>query len=335
MNLAKQRLGVFLFILTLVLGVLYVTHDTASTHRSKPSHSESKPDSLQYYASQLSACLQKISGLNAQLSAKGKSPGQRELFKKHLDSLLVLKSNILKKKSNVISTLSEGHKVLWNNRAYRVFVARAKEHQIATHLMKTDRIQFKGLADLKKHLNTNNKQVLMVTNGGMFTVDNKPVGFFRSSAERRQYPLDTSTTKFNDNFHLYPNGVFFVDSTGHPGVLTTSAFNNSKFYHAAAMATQSGPMLVIDGKIHPKFKQGSQNVKIRSAVGVISGEVAVFVASTQPVSFWDIAEMQLELFGCRNALFLDGVVSLMDVHDMPPPPDRSFGPMISVTQKSK
>jgi uncharacterized protein YigE (DUF2233 family) len=67
-------------------------------------------------------------------------------------------------------------------------------------------------------------------------------------------------------------------------------------------------MLVINGQIHPAFKQGSPNKNIRNGVGVLPDGTILFVLSKQAVNFYDLANYFKKL-GCNNALYLDGFVS--------------------------
>lgn len=76
--------------------------------------------------------------------------------------------------------------------------------------------------------------------------------------------------------------------------------------------TQSGPMLVINGKIHPKFTFLSKNTNIRNGIGVIKdgqNEKAVLVISEGKVNLYEFALLFQFLFKCDNALYLDGAIS--------------------------
>ena len=107
------------------------------------------------------------------------------------------------------------------------------------------------------------------------------------------------------NFYLKPNGVFFLKG-GRPQVMETDAFARARI--APDFATQSGPMLVIDGRIHPKFNEASENLKRRNGVGV-AGEQAIFAIADLPVSFHHMARLFRDGYGVKNALFLDGSIS--------------------------
>ena len=74
-------------------------------------------------------------------------------------------------------------------------------------------------------------------------------------------------------------------------------------------ATQSGPMLVIEGALHPAIQDDGSSRLIRNGVGVRGARIAVFVISDDPVSFGKFARLFRDDLGCANALFLDGTVS--------------------------
>jgi uncharacterized protein YigE (DUF2233 family) len=71
-------------------------------------------------------------------------------------------------------------------------------------------------------------------------------------------------------------------------------------------ATQSGPMLVIDGAIHPAFIVDSNDRKPRNGVGVSSQTEVHFVITKGWVNFYEFARFVRDGLGCRNALYLDG-----------------------------
>ena len=63
------------------------------------------------------------------------------------------------------------------------------------------------------------------------------------------------------NFGLLPNGVFALTKKEFM-ILETEKFARSKI--RCQYATQSGPLLVIDGKIHPKFIKDGASKFVRS-----------------------------------------------------------------------
>jgi uncharacterized protein YigE (DUF2233 family) len=110
---------------------------------------------------------------------------------------------------------------------------------------------------------------------------------------------------------MKPNGVFYVDRQGNAGVMESAAFAASGII--PVLATQSGPMLVIDGRLHPRFEENGASRHIRNGVGADGGKRVVFAFSRQPVSLGSFARMFRDALGVKNALFFDGAISAL--HD--------------------
>jgi uncharacterized protein YigE (DUF2233 family) len=171
----------------------------------------------------------------------------------------------------------------------------------------------------------------MLTNGGMFHPRGIPVGLFVEET------VEVAGLNFDEdrgNFFLLPNGVFFVSCDNVAGVLETKQFRDSIYNKGTTLklATQSGPMLVIDSVRHPKFNKNSPNNYIRSGVGVTDDQKIIFIISQEVVNFYTFASIFLEK-GCKNALYLDGAISDMyikdrkkDIGDF----STRFGPVIGV-----
>ncbi|TWD57756.1 uncharacterized protein YigE (DUF2233 family) [Agrobacterium vitis] len=162
---------------------------------------------------------------------------------------------------------------------------------------------FGGFYPLITQLWAERHTLLFATNGGMYEPDLSPVGLFVS------YGIVRKAARTEDgwgNFFLKPNGVFYVKG-GEAGVLETQSYLTKSI--EPDFATQSGPMLVIDGMIHPKFLADSDSLKIRNGVGVDRNKQVVFVMSNQPVRFYDMAAFFRDSLDTPNALFLDGTIS--------------------------
>src|SRR5262245_12672179 len=99
-------------------------------------------------------------------------------------------------------------------------------------------------------------------NAGMYHEDFTPVGL-HVEEEREDAPLNLADAP--GNFFMKPNGVFYVDRYGNAGVLESAAYAASGI--EPKLATQSGPMLVIDGKMHPRFEANGTSRHIRNGVG--------------------------------------------------------------------
>ena len=146
------------------------------------------------------------------------------------------------------------------------------------------------------------ERALMATNAGMYHADQRPVGLFVQNGEERA-PLVRRPGP--GNFGLVPNGVFWSDGTR---VHVTETLAYAAREPDARFATQSGPMLVVDGALHPRFRPDSESRKRRNGVGV-NGDAVMFAISDAPVTFHHFARLFRDELGADNALFLDGTVS--------------------------
>ena len=180
---------------------------------------------------------------------------------------------------------------------------------------------------LEEALKAQNLSLRFAMNGGMYEEDLSPVGLYIENG-LQQKPLNTN--RGWGNFHLLPNGVFFLDK-GHAGVMETKAFAAAGL--KPEFATQSGPMLVIGGRLHPAFLRDATSLKIRNGVGVAADGQAVFAISEVPVRFHDFATLFRDVLDCPNALFLDGSISSLDLPEWQRR-DSLFpmGPIIAVTE---
>jgi len=161
---------------------------------------------------------------------------------------------------------------------------------------------FGSIQHLKEYLEHKHKKLAFAMNGGMYGTDNSPVGLF-IQRQRTIVPLDTADG--SGNFYLKPNGVFYITKNKTAAVCPTADFKNDG---QTAFATQSGPMLLINGVFHDAFRNGSTNLNIRNGVGILPDNRVVFAMSTVPVNFYDLASY-FKSMGCQNALYLDGFVS--------------------------
>ncbi|MFD0863603.1 phosphodiester glycosidase family protein [Sungkyunkwania multivorans] len=166
-----------------------------------------------------------------------------------------------------------------------------------------DGINYSNFQSLRQEVAKKNKQLVFAMNGGMYKSDRSPQGLYIENG-RILAKIDT-TNKASGNFYMQPNGVFYLTKAQRPVICRTDAFIND---NNVEYATQSGPMLLIDGTIHPKFNQGSSNIHIRNGVGVLPNGHVLFAMSKEEINFYDLATF-FKLNGCLNALYLDGFVS--------------------------
>ena len=162
----------------------------------------------------------------------------------------------------------------------------------------------RSLAEVEAQLGPRARQVKFAMNAGMYDEEGRAIGLF---VAEEKVGKRLNLRSGSGNFHLLPNGVFAQDAKG--ALSITSSPNFAKRVPSPRWATQSGPMLVIDGKLHPKFDANGPSQLIRNGVGVRDPRTAYFVISEDPVSFGRFARFFRDALGCDDALYLDGTVS--------------------------
>ena len=162
------------------------------------------------------------------------------------------------------------------------------------------------------------------TNAGIFSVDHRPLGLHVEAGVQLQ---PTNRSDGSGNFYLKPNGVLTV-TDGVAAISPTDRYVEG----TPDLATQSGPLLLDAGSVHPAFMPASPNILLRSGVGVRDPHSVVFVLSEGGVRFHELATLFRQGLGCPDALYLDGVISQWVDPDHPPgPTDGGFAGMFVVT----
>ncbi len=181
---------------------------------------------------------------------------------------------------------------------------------------------------LATSLETNGQDLIFAMNAGMYHTNRDAVGLFIEDGVER-YKINRN--KGPGNFHLLPNGIFYLEGN-RAGVAATETYVSSAIQ--PDFATQSGPMLVIDGKLHPRFIKDGTSRKIRNGVGVSDdGKTVTFALSEERVNFYDFGRLFRDQLNIDNALFLDGSISRIYVRDLQRnDPGRAMGPMVGVVE---
>lgn len=167
-----------------------------------------------------------------------------------------------------------------------------------------------SFAALESALQGKGEELAFAMNAGMYGEDLKPIGLYveegriARKANRRDGP---------GNFHLKPNGVFFIDGD-RGGVMETEAYLASGL--KPQFASQSGPMLVVDGNIHPKFSETGTSFQRRNGVGAPDSHTLIFAISEGWVNFHSFARLFRDHLNCPNALFLDGSISSLHAPEL-------------------
>ncbi len=172
-------------------------------------------------------------------------------------------------------------------------------------------------------------------NAGMFHENYQPVGLLIKNGILIS-KIDTTSTPKYGNFYVQPNGILFIDKFNSPFILTTRQFLNSNYLISdIKIATQSGPMLIIDSKINTQFIEKSENRKIRNGVGINKKGEIFFVISEKEVTFYELSSLFKEQLNCVNALYLDGEISRIYKADWSKKDNLSsmkFGPILSISK---
>ena len=161
----------------------------------------------------------------------------------------------------------------------------------------------RSFASLQAALGDRADDVAFAMNAGMFDDQGRPIGLMIEDG-RQVHAINRR--KGGGNFHLMPNGVFFVRGDGTTEVVESGAYAPSP---SIAFATQSGPMLLIHGKPHPSFERDGQSRYVRNGVGIATSGKPIFVISESAVSFGKMARFLHDRHQVRDALFFDGSVS--------------------------
>ncbi|WP_051248356.1 phosphodiester glycosidase family protein [Inquilinus limosus] len=192
---------------------------------------------------------------------------------------------------------------------YTVCEIDLRRHRLGLFWQGRDGQPYGSLYAFKRAMTAAGDPPLVAMNAGMYHPDLSPVGLFVSGG-RELHPANLADG--DGNFFMKPNGVFYAGDDG-AGILETEAYLRQA--PSARIATQSGPMLVIDGALHPLFSDDGASRKIRNGVGVRDGHTVVFAISRDGVSFGSFARLFRDALGCRDALYLDGSISALSAPD--------------------
>lgn len=214
-------------------------------------------------------------------------------------------------------------------KTFDVFTADHPREQIQLYWKDDKGEKFISLDDVKEYVEKKGKKLAFATNAGIYLEDNSPQGLYVENGKELR-PLDTKKKVSNANFYMQPNGVFLL--TKDKGfVVATDEYKNYKAQ--TIYATQSGPMLVIKGKVNPTLKKGSpNNGYIRSGVGINKEGKVIFAISNTGSNFYDFATLFRDILHCDNALYLDGAICRSYIPTLQRhQTGGNFGAMIGIT----
>jgi len=166
-------------------------------------------------------------------------------------------------------------------------------------------------SSLNSALKENGERLSFAMNAGMYHDDRAPVGLYLENGKQEQRVI---TSDGPGNFGLLPNGVFCI------GENRADVIEARKFVKRTPQciyASQSGPMLVIDGNLHPRFLIDSTSRYIRNGVGTSAdGRNASFAISRNAVTFHEFGTFYRDVLKTPNALFFDGNISRLYAPDI-------------------
>jgi uncharacterized protein YigE (DUF2233 family) len=243
--------------------------------------------------------------------------------------VILFLGGICSQRASAADPLPEISQVNLRGVSYSIHEVDPKKDDLQMFLKDDKGVYIHEFVTLEKYVTAKGEKLLFAANAGMFQPDSSPCGLLVENGQ------EISPLNVNDgqgNFFLKPNGVFLINQKRQARIVSSAAYVDE--LTPAVWATQSGPLLVQRGEIHPDFNADSKNLKIRSGVGVRADGVAVFALSRKPVNFYDFALLFRDKLKCPNALFLDGDISAFYVPGMKYPVPDSFGPMFGVVQKA-
>lgn len=221
--------------------------------------------------------------------------------------------------------------VIFNDAGYTLCEVDAAREQMDLFLRDADGDILGQFSSVDRALSQKGETLAFAMNAGMYHDDRSPVGHY---VEDGQEIMRVIPNAGPGNFGLLPNGIFCIGN-GRADVIETGKY--LKTQPTCDDATQSGPMLVIDGALHPRFLEDGTSKFIRNGVGTSAdGARTVFAISEEPVNFYSFALLFRDYVKVPNALYFDGKISRLYA----PQINRSdfgfaLGPIVGVTVPAK
>ncbi|OOG48115.1 hypothetical protein B0E50_11265 [Rhodanobacter sp. C01] len=210
------------------------------------------------------------------------------------------------------SRAMDSSELAFDGQNYRVVHLDLKREPLSLHWRDPQSGQaFGNIEALRQWGQAQGQRLLFATNAGIYDRQFAPLGLYVENG-KTVVPLNLAHgNPASGNFSLLPNGVFAVYPDGHAAIRTSTAFKADN--KATQWATQSGPMLLIDGKLNEQFVDDSASLKWRSGVCVKTPTDVIFAVSEAPVNFHTFGRLFRDKLGCRDALYLDGSISQLYV----------------------
>ncbi len=211
---------------------------------------------------------------------------------------------------------------------YTICEVDAGREELRLFLRSSDGKPYGHFAPIEAELAKTGKSLAFATNAGMYHADRSPVGLYVEDGQQEMRLIPNAGP---GNFGLLPNGVFCINNS-RANVIETLEFRDRDT--TCRDATQSGPMLVIDGELHPRFLPDSTSYYVRNGVGTSEdGQRAVFVISRNAVTFHQFGSLFRDHLKLPNALYFDGNISRLHAPQLGRS-DAGFamGPVVGVVE---
>ncbi|MDB4725002.1 phosphodiester glycosidase family protein [Akkermansiaceae bacterium] len=215
--------------------------------------------------------------------------------------------------------------VVFKGTTFRIVRAAPEKVRIA---LKDEKGKFlHSLRAAKRHFEKEGEKVTVIMNGGIYEPGLVPSGLYVENG-KVLYPLNLKPGK--GNFFLKPNGVFLIG--GKP--LKASVVTSKEYQgEGVQLAVQSGPILLRGGRVHPAFNEGSKSKLVRNGVGVDAEGRVVFALADREnkCNLWTFAKL-FEHLGCKDALYLDGTISKLELNPKDGLTGQGFATMLAIVE---
>ncbi|MCM2561850.1 phosphodiester glycosidase family protein [Lutimaribacter sp. EGI FJ00015] len=196
------------------------------------------------------------------------------------------------------------HDMSHEDNTYTVCAVDAGKEDLRLFLDNPQGAKYGHFTNIDTQLTRNGQQLGFAMNAGMYHPDRAPVGHYVEDGQEKMHVISSAGS---GNFGLLPNGVFCIREDRADVIETRSFLEQAP---NCRYATQSGPMLVIDGALHPRFLPDSTSRFVRNGVGTSAdGQTAYFAISQGAVTFHQFAQLFRDALKTPNALYFDGNIS--------------------------
>ena len=219
-------------------------------------------------------------------------------------------------KSLIKNTSSFAWRLTFKGKSYDTYIVNTKQHVIRL-FNKNKRKGIHNFETILEQVKKNKSRLAFLMNAGMYQPDKSPQGLYIENGKVLNKLNTITKAKGKGNFfnfehnpkHKYGNGVFLIGKNKTAAIVPTDDYAKTVKESDVLLATQSGPIALYQGKINQYFKEKSKNTNIRNGVGIINKNKIVFLISNQKVNLYEFGEVFREVFGCQDALYLDGAIS--------------------------